>query len=239
MNSSMAMRDHHRQHKVGSIIYTAIAVKPALVRDAKHSGSSKSSLAVPASDNAKSDYARASCCSNFVVGCMIGMLLSSVGFHLLLRYLSKGTGNVGVLQPLQILLFSALWSSSTYIVAYTLFSMLHYGCNRVSSSRQKIAERLECCFAIGVFCGFCVACAATDVQYGLPAHNIVWTLLVAAVWVLVMVTCSCCEIFSHEDRQMRDDEESEIDEWEAEEGPYYCVYDVDETKRAARAPFIV
>jgi hypothetical protein len=119
---------------------------------------------------------------NFSLGALIGIVFSVTGFHLLLNHYSLAAWS-----RLQVVYFALGWSSITGIVAYSCFMALHY---YGFQTPYKVWERLEYYFAMGVFLGFCAACTATDVMFGLPLRSILLTLTVALAWALLMMTCA-------------------------------------------------
>jgi hypothetical protein len=140
---------------------------------------------------------------NWAGGFLTGVVLSITGFHCVLQIMSSTA-----LTNLQIVMFSGIWSSSTYLIAYTIFSLVHCtsGSQDIKNNNAKLVERLECYFAVGVFCGFCTACVGTDVTYRLPIAQTLWTIAVAAMWVSVMLVCSYYNNNTEiDDRQHNDD----------------------------------
>ena len=116
---------------------------------------------------------------NFGIGALLGIAFSVVGFHLLLNEYSLASWS-----RTQVVLFALAWSSVTGLASYTMFSATHY---HVLQTPSSLWERLEYCFALGVFLGFCMACTVTDIQFGLPMSSVFLTLAVAIVWTVFMM----------------------------------------------------
>lgn len=130
----------------------------------------------------RSEVSRCEKFSNFLMGMTIGMIFSAVGFHFLLQSFAVLTWSRN-----QVILFTLAWSTITGVSAYCYFAMLHY-C--LLKTPCNFWELLEHWFAIGVFLGFCAACTAIDVIYGLPFQSVLITLTVAVGWVAIMLVCS-------------------------------------------------
>jgi hypothetical protein len=128
-------------------------------------------------DNASIPFSHKTC--NFLLGALIGMAFSVLGFRVLLNEYSLALWS----RP-QVVLFALVWSSITGIVAYMIFMATHY---YALDTPYALWERLEYFFAMGVFLGFCAACTVTDVKIGLPLSSILLTLAVAIVWTMLMM----------------------------------------------------
>lgn len=116
--------------------------------------------------------------AHFVMGSLIGVTFSVVGFYILMHQYSLASWG-----RLEIVAFALLWSGSTGITSFLSFTALHKVCLATPSLKQ---EHLEYFFALGVFAGFCSACTVTDVRYGLPLSSILMTFGVACAWALLM-----------------------------------------------------
>lgn len=124
----------------------------------------------------------------FASGASIGIFFSILGFHVLLSY--KGGSSYS-----SIFLFALIWSTVTSTVAYGVFGMgwsymihtyRHIPRVYASLMDEDFLADMEYYFALGVFIGFCTACTASDIIYGLPWTGVILTAFVAFLWTLVM-----------------------------------------------------
>lgn len=167
---------------------------------ANHSSSFPSSTRIRrlSSKSSSSSTATAAKILNFVTGLCTGVMFCCGGFSVLLQHWQN-------MSPIDVVLFSVVWSIVTSVTAYLLFNLLYIGtcyyCPNSSNSRclesPQTISILESCFFVAIFLGFCGACTRMDVANGTPASIIILTEVAAAFWACLMIDCALSTFMSN------------------------------------------
>jgi hypothetical protein len=141
-----------------------------------------------------------------VSGILLGSFSAVVGWTSLIHFTDPSTTNISITS---IALCSLSWSIVTSLVAlgvYTILTTIVTATDPVrpppvtsissnweqhSNFKKRCLLWLEYCLSVGVFVGFCVACAMADMKTndGVPMAIALLTTAVALTWIIFMVAC--------------------------------------------------